>query len=55
MIWFSGGLVSVRTEVGLDDLGGLFQPRRFCDSVKKDASAEDTIIFFTFLLLKCVA
>ena len=33
MIWFSGGLVSVRSEVGLDDLGSLFQPRRFCDSV----------------------
>ena len=31
--WFSGGLVSVRSEVGLGDLGGLFQPRRFCDSV----------------------
>ena len=33
MIWFSEGLVSVRSEVGLGDLGGLFQPRRFCDSV----------------------
>ena len=33
VIWFSGGLVSVRSEVGLGDLGGLFQPRQFCDSV----------------------
>lgn len=31
MIWFSGVLVSVRLEVGLDSLGGLFQHRRFCD------------------------
>ena len=33
VIWFSEGLVSVRSEVGLSDLGGLFQPRQFCDSV----------------------
>ena len=34
VIWFSGGLVSIRSEVGLGDLGGLSQPRLFCDSVK---------------------
>ena len=28
-----GGLGSVRLTVGLDDLKGLFQPIRFCDSV----------------------
>jgi len=31
----SEGHVSVRSEVGLGDLGGLFQPGRFCDSVLK--------------------
>ncbi|KAK4810710.1 LOW QUALITY PROTEIN: hypothetical protein QYF61_007684, partial [Mycteria americana] len=31
--WYSGGLGSVRFTVGLDDLKGLFQPIRFCDSV----------------------
>ena len=31
--WFSGGLGSVRFTVGLDDLKGLFQPKRFCDSL----------------------
>ncbi|KAK4817440.1 hypothetical protein QYF61_014516 [Mycteria americana] len=31
--WYSGGLGSVRFMVGLDDLKGLFQPIRFCDSV----------------------
>ncbi|KAK4817534.1 hypothetical protein QYF61_019452 [Mycteria americana] len=31
--WCSGGLGSVRFMVGLDDLKGLFQPIRFCDSV----------------------
>ncbi|KAK4812720.1 hypothetical protein QYF61_015039 [Mycteria americana] len=31
--WCSGGLGSVRFTVGLDDLKGLFQPIRFCDSV----------------------
>ncbi|KAK4817845.1 hypothetical protein QYF61_001007 [Mycteria americana] len=31
---YSGGLGSVRFMVGLDDLKGLFQPTRFCDSVK---------------------
>ena len=36
VIWFSGGLVSVRSGVGLGDLGGLFQPRRFCDSVNME-------------------
>jgi len=30
--WFSGGLGSVRLTVGLNDLKGLFQPKRFCDS-----------------------
>ena len=30
--WFSGGLGSVRLTVGLDDLKGLFQPKRFYDS-----------------------
>ena len=28
------GTVNVGLMVGLDDLQGLFQPRRFCDSVK---------------------
>ncbi|KAK4829598.1 hypothetical protein QYF61_005698 [Mycteria americana] len=32
--WSSGGLGSVRFTVGLDDLKGLFQPIRFCYSVK---------------------
>jgi len=31
--WFSGGLGSVRFMVGLGDLKGLFQPKRFCDSM----------------------
>ena len=31
--WFSGGLGSARVMVGLDDLKGLFQPKRFYDSV----------------------
>ncbi|KAK4812788.1 hypothetical protein QYF61_020573 [Mycteria americana] len=31
--WCSGGLGSVRFTVRLDDLKGLFQPIRFCDSV----------------------
>ncbi|KAK4829691.1 hypothetical protein QYF61_006066, partial [Mycteria americana] len=30
--WYSGSLGSVRFTVGLDDLKGLFQPIRFCDS-----------------------
>ena len=34
VIWFSGGIVSVRSDIGLGDLGGLFQPKWFCDSVK---------------------
>ena len=29
----SGGLVSVRSGVGLGDFGGLCQPRGFCDTV----------------------
>ncbi|KAK4815922.1 LOW QUALITY PROTEIN: hypothetical protein QYF61_010179 [Mycteria americana] len=33
--WCSGGLGSLRFTVGLDDLKGLFQPIRFCDSVKQ--------------------
>ena len=32
--WFSGGLGSVRFMVGLDDLKGLFQPKRFYDSMR---------------------
>ncbi|KAK4825992.1 hypothetical protein QYF61_003754 [Mycteria americana] len=32
--WCSGGLGSVRFMVGLDDLKGLFQPIRFCDSLE---------------------
>ena len=43
MLWFSEGLVSVRSEVGFGDLGGLFQPRRFCDSVDKQ---KHFVIFF---------
>ena len=31
--WFSGGLGSVRLAVGLNDLKGLLQPKRFCDSL----------------------
>ncbi|KAK4825363.1 hypothetical protein QYF61_026882 [Mycteria americana] len=31
--WCSGGLGNVRFMVGLDDLKGLFQPIRFCDSL----------------------
>jgi len=31
--WFSGRLGSVRLRFGIDDLKGLFQPKRFCDSV----------------------
>lgn len=31
--WFSGGVGSVSSEVGLGDLGGLFQSKQFCDSV----------------------
>lgn len=31
--WFSGGLGSVGLTVGLDDFEGLFQPKRFCDSM----------------------
>ena len=34
--WFSGGCGSFRLRVGLDDLKGLFQPKRFCDSVTLD-------------------
>ena len=30
--WFSGGLGSAGLTVGLDDLKGLFQPKRFYDS-----------------------
>ena len=30
--WFSGGLGNVRLTVGLDDLKGLFQSKRFYDS-----------------------
>ena len=33
LVWFIGGLGSVRFTVGLDDLKGLFQPKRFYDSV----------------------
>ncbi|KAK4823922.1 hypothetical protein QYF61_008308 [Mycteria americana] len=32
--WFSGGLGNVRLMVELDDLKGLFQPKRFYDSVQ---------------------
>ena len=31
--WFRGGLGSVRLMVGLDDLKGLFQPKRFYESM----------------------
>ena len=31
--WFSGGLGSVRLMVGLDDLKGPFQPKRFSESM----------------------
>ncbi|KAK4811143.1 hypothetical protein QYF61_019774 [Mycteria americana] len=31
--WYSGGLGSARLTVGLDDLKGLFQPKRFYDSM----------------------
>ena len=31
--WFSGRLGSVRLPVGLDGLKGLFQPKRFYDSM----------------------
>ena len=30
--WFSGGLCSIRLTVGLDDLKGLLQSKRFYDS-----------------------
>jgi len=30
-MWFSGGLGSVRLTVGLDDVKGLFQHKRFYD------------------------
>lgn len=33
-IWFGGRLDSARLTVGLDNLKGLFQPKRFCDSMK---------------------
>ena len=32
--WFSGGLGSVRFTVGLDDLKGIFEPKRFYDSLR---------------------
>ena len=37
--WFSGGLGSVTLMVGLDDLKGLFQPKRFYDSVRGTAGS----------------
>ena len=40
--WFSGGLGSARLMVGLNDLQGLFKPKRFYDS---------TILYWMFL--KC--
>jgi len=31
--WFSGGIDSVRLVAGLNDLEGLLQPKRSCDSM----------------------
>ncbi|KAK4830495.1 hypothetical protein QYF61_011408 [Mycteria americana] len=39
--WCSGGLGSVRLMVGLDDLKGLFQPKRFYDINNNNFSARD--------------
>lgn len=33
-MWFNGGLGSVRSKVGPDDLAGHFQPKQFYDSLK---------------------
>ena len=35
------GTVNVGLMVGLDDLQGLFQPRRFCDSVTQSGKTSD--------------
>lgn len=38
--WLNGGLGNARRMVGLDDIGGLFQPELFHDSIQIQASSE---------------
>lgn len=33
LMWFSGGLDSVKSMIRLNDHKGLLQPKQFCDSV----------------------
>lgn len=40
--WFSSGLARVRLMVELNDLQGLFQPKRFCDSVVGSTDVSST-------------
>lgn len=44
--WFSCGLGSTELTVGLDDLRGLLQPKRFYDSIKITAIIMNTYILY---------
>ncbi|KAK4832046.1 hypothetical protein QYF61_020561, partial [Mycteria americana] len=46
-MWFSGGLGSVRLMVGLDDLKGLFQPKRFFARLRDRANSGNVYIIFS--------
>ncbi|KAK4810447.1 LOW QUALITY PROTEIN: hypothetical protein QYF61_004227, partial [Mycteria americana] len=52
--WFSGGLGSVRFTVGLDDLKGLFQPIRFCDSITTGTKGKAYQQHFMHKWIQCV-
>lgn len=41
--WLSAGLASVRLMVELNDLQGLFQPKRFCDFMVRSTDASSTL------------
>jgi len=43
--WFSDRLGSARLMVGLDDLEGLFQLKRFYDSIKNNLAEERKFTF----------
>jgi len=46
-MWFSGGLGGVRLMVGLNDLKGLFHPKRFYDSL---TVITDQLLFELFFI-----
>jgi len=52
--WFSGGLGHVRLTDGLHDLQGLFQPKRFYDSMVLGNNCTDSLDIFVATQLQAV-